>query len=66
MMSEVACEPELPPELMMSGMKSPSTMARLSSASKVCMAVAVSISPRKSAQSQPARFLIMVRKWICV
>ena len=29
MMSEVACEPELPPELMMSGMNSASTTARL-------------------------------------
>ena len=34
MMSEVACEPELPPELMMSGMKSESTTARAISSSK--------------------------------
>ena len=66
MISEVACEPELPPELMMSGMKRVSTMARLSSPSKCCIAVAVSISLRKRAQSQPARFRIIVPKPILV
>src|SRR5207249_8727545 len=66
MMSEVAWDPELPPELMMSGMKSARTMARLSSASKCCMAVAVSISLMKSAQSQPARLRIIIPKPIFV
>ena len=53
MMSEVACEPELPPELMISGMNSASTTARPISCSKWPIAVAVSISPRKSAR-EPA------------
>ena len=53
MISEVACEPELPPELMMSGRKRASTTARSISCSKWPMAVAVSISPRNRAQSQP-------------
>ena len=35
MISEVACEPELPPELMMSGMNSVSTIARLDLALEV-------------------------------
>ena len=54
MMSDVAWLPELPPELMMSGMNSESTTARSISPSKCPIAVAVSISPRKSAHSQPA------------
>ena len=62
MMSDVACDPELPPELMMRGMKSVSTMARLSAPSKCCIAVAVSISLRNSAHSQPPRLRIMVQK----
>lgn len=66
MISDVAWDPELPPELMMSGTKRASTIARLSSASKCCIAVAVSISPRKSAQSHPARFLIIVANVIWV
>ena len=51
-----ACDPELPPLEMMSGTKSASTTARSISASKAPIAVAVSISPRKSAVSHPARF----------
>ena len=66
MMSEVACEPELPPELMISGMKSVRTSAFSSSLWKPCIAEAVSISDRKSAQSQPARFLIIRPKPICM
>lgn len=62
MMSDVACEPELPPELMMSGMKRLSTSPRLNSTWKCCMAVAVSISLKNSAQSQPARFRIIVER----
>ena len=62
MISDVACEPELPPELMMSGMKRIKTSALLSSASKCCMALVVSISLRKSAQSHPARLRTMVAK----
>ena len=50
-----ACEPELPPLLMMSGMKSASTTALAISCSKKPMAVAVSISPRKSTTSHEAR-----------
>jgi hypothetical protein len=61
-MSEVACEPELPPELMMRGMKRVRTTAFSSSDSKCCIALAVNISPRKSAHSQPARFRIISRK----
>lgn len=64
MISEVACEPELPPELMISGMNSVSTTAFSSSPSKCCMALAVNISPRKSAASQPARLRIMPAKLI--
>ena len=64
--SEVACEPELPPELMISGMNSVSTTAFSSSPSKPCMAEAVSISTRNSAQSQPARFRIIAKKPICM
>ena len=62
MISDVACEPELPPELMISGMNSVRTIAFSSSVSKCCIAVAVSISPMNSAQSQPARFRIIIRK----
>ncbi len=53
---------ELPPELMMSGMNRVRTMAFSSSPSKPCIAEAVSISERNRAQSQPARFRIIVRK----
>ena len=53
MTSVVACEPELPPLEMMSGMNSASTTARAISFSKKPIALAVSISPRNSA-AQPA------------
>ena len=66
MMSDVACEPELPPELMTSGMNIASTTAFEISPSKCCIAVAVSISERKSAHSQPARLRIMLPKLISV
>ena len=56
MTSVAACDPELPPLEMMSGTNSASTTARSISASKTPIAVAVSISPRKSTVSQPARF----------
>ena len=59
MTSVDACEPELPPLEMMSGTNSASTTARAISSSKCAIAVAVSISPTKSTESQPARFLIM-------
>jgi hypothetical protein len=59
MISEVAWDPELPPELMISGIKRVRTTAFSSSDSKCCIALAVSISPRKSAHSQPARFRII-------
>ena len=51
-----ACEPELPPLEMISGTNSARTTALAISFSKKPIAVAVSISPRKSAVSQPARF----------
>jgi hypothetical protein len=66
MISDVACDPELPPELMISGTKSASTTARSISCSKCPIAVAVSISPKNSAVSQPARFLIICQKPISV
>ena len=66
MISDVACEPELPPELMTSGMNIASTTAFEISPSKCCIAVAVSISERNSAHSQPARFRIIAPKLICV
>jgi hypothetical protein len=47
---------------MIRGTNSASTTARAISASKAPMAVAVSISPRNSALSQPARFWIMRAK----
>ena len=53
MISEAACEPELPPLEMMSGTNSASTTARAISSSKWPIAVAVSISPRNSTSSQP-------------
>ena len=62
MTSEVACDPELPPLEMMSGTNSASTTALAISCSKKPIAVAVSISPRKSAESQPARFRSMREK----
>ena len=62
MTSVEACDPELPPLEMMSGTKSASTTAFPISFSKNPIAVAVSISPRNSAVSQPARFWIMRRK----
>ncbi len=62
MISDVACEPELPPELMISGMNRVSTIAFSSSLSKYCMALAVSISRGTGRASQPARFLIMAEK----
>ena len=51
----VACEPEFPPLLMISGMKRASTTARSISAEKKPMAVAVNISPTKRMASHPAR-----------
>ena len=59
MTSVEACDPELPPLEMISGTNSASTTARSISRSKKPIAVAVSISPRKSAVSQPARFWII-------
>ena len=62
MMSVDACEPELPPLEMISGTKRASTTAFAISFSKKPIAVAVSISPRNSAVSQPARFRIIRAK----
>ena len=56
MISDVPCEPVLPPELMISGTNSATTAAFSISPSKYPIAVAVSISPRNSAASQPPRF----------
>ena len=55
MTSVEACDPELPPLEMINGTNSVRTMAREISASNAPMAVAVSISPRNNAVSQPAR-----------
>ena len=56
MTSVAAWDPELPPLEMMSGTNSARTTAFVISYSKDAIAVAVSISPRKSAVSHPARF----------
>ena len=56
MISDAACDPEFPPLLMMSGMKSASTTARAISCSKNDMAVAVSISPEEEC-GEPAAAL---------
>src|SRR4051794_28058978 len=55
----VACEPEFPPLEMISGMNSASTTARAISFSKKPIALAVSISPRNSADSQPTRLRVI-------
>ena len=55
MISDVACEPELPPELMMSGMNSASTTARASSSWKCRIAVVVNISLEKKRGEPAAR-----------
>ncbi len=65
MTSVAACEPELPPLLMISGTNSASTTARAISSSKKPIAVAVSISPTNSTASQPPRFRTMSAKPIC-
>ena len=64
MMSDAACEPELPPLLMMRGTNSASTTARAISSSKRPMAVAVSISLRNSTSSQPARLRMSDQKGV--
>jgi hypothetical protein len=63
--SVVACEPVLPPLLMMSGRKRARTTARAISPSKKPRAVAVSISPMNRIESQPARFWSMSRIRTC-
>jgi hypothetical protein len=62
MINDVACEPELPPELTISGTNSDSTSARLSSSSKPCIALAVNSSPMNRRQSHTPRFRIMPQK----
>ena len=52
----------VPPELMIRGMKRVRTNALAISASKCCIALAVSISPMNSAASHPPRFLIISRE----
>ena len=66
MISEAACEPELPPLLMMRGTKRARTTARAISPSKRPMAVAVSISLRNRTMSQPARFRIRLQKGVAM
>ena len=66
MISEAACEPELPPLEMMSGTKRASTTARAISSSKRPIAVAVSISLRKSTISQPARLRTSVQNGVAM
>ncbi len=65
MTSVVACEPELPPLEMMSGMNSANTTARAISFSKNPIALAVNISPRNSTESQPTRLRIIRLSSIC-
>ena len=55
----VACEPALPPLLIINGTKRAKTTARAISVSNCPIAVAVSISPRNKAASQPARLRII-------
>ena len=62
MTSVLACEPELPPLEMMSGMKTDNTTAFAISLSNRPMAVAVSNSPTNSTISQTTRLLSMPRK----
>ena len=62
MISVAACDPLLPPLLMISGTNIVSTSTLSSSTWKCCIAVAVSISLRNSIMSQPARFCIIVTK----
>ena len=64
MTSVDACEPELPPLEMISGTNSASVTALAISFSKKPIAVAVSISPRNSAVSQPARFFTILSRAI--
>ena len=59
-----AWDPELPPLEMMSGTNRASTTAAAISCSKWAIAVAVSISPRNSAASHPARFFRRLTKSI--
>ena len=60
--SVVACDPEFPPLLMMSGIKSARTTARSISAEKNPIAVAVSISPTNRIASQLSAFAHHLRK----
>ena len=63
MINEVACEPELPPDEMISGTNIASTTACSISVLEVAASpVAVSISPRNSTASHPPRFLSMSKK----
>ena len=55
----------MPPLDMISGTNNASTTALAISFSKNPIAVAVSISPRKSTTSQPARFFTMPNGEIC-
>ena len=66
MISEAACEPELPPLLMMSGTKRARTTAFAISSSKRPIAVAVSISLRNRTSSQPARLRMRRQKGVAV
>ncbi len=61
-----ACEPEFPPDEMTRGTNRASTTACAIWASKKLIAVAVSISPRKSMMSQLPRFRIMRVSAICM
>ena len=54
--SVVACEPELPPLLIINGTNRAKTTARAISVWNCPIAVAVSISPKNRAANQPARF----------
>ena len=60
-----ACDPELPPLEMINGTNNARTTALAISFSKKPIAVAVSISPRNSTTSHPARFLIIPASEIC-
>ena len=62
MISDVACEPELPPELMTSGMNIASTTALLDLALKVLHRRRGEHLGEEQRQSQPARLRIILPK----
>ena len=56
------CAPELPPELMISGMRRERIVVLASSCSKCVVATVVNISPTKSTASHTPRLRSMLKK----